>query len=80
MREQATVANHIMERIERQPEVNNGGNARGAGVNLEYLKFVEFKKTNQPNFLGTFHLDKAEEWIKMIEKIFLCWPIPRIKR
>ena len=37
---------------------------------MEYLKFIEFRKANSPSFRGAFDPDKAEEWIKAMEKVF----------
>ena len=37
---------------------------------MEYLKFAKFRKANPPSFRGTFDPDKAEEWIKAMEKVF----------
>ena len=37
---------------------------------MEYLKFAEFRKANSPSFRGAFDPDKAEEWVKAIEKVF----------
>ena len=51
----------MMERMERQLEVHNGINARGAEIDLEYLKFAKVKKANPPTFRGTFNPDKVEE-------------------
>ena len=56
--------------MEWQPEVHDGMNAGAAEIDFEYLKFTEFRKANLPTFQGTFNLDKAEEWIKAIKKIF----------
>ena len=39
-------------------------------MDLEYLKFAEFRKANPSSFLGTFNLDHANEWIKATEKVF----------
>ena len=39
-------------------------------MDLEYLKFAEFRKANQPSFKGVFDLDKADEWNKAMEKVF----------
>ena len=48
--EQAAAANCIMEWMERQPEVHNDRNAGGIEIDLEYLKFAKFRKTNLPTF------------------------------
>ena len=42
----------------------------GHEVDLEYLTFGEFQKANPPSFRGAFNPDKAEEWIKAMEKVF----------
>ena len=39
-------------------------------VELEYLKFAKFQKANPPSFKGAFDPDRAEEWVKAMEKIF----------
>ena len=39
-------------------------------MELEYLKFTEFRKVNLPSFRGVFDPDKANEWIKAMEKVF----------
>ena len=70
MREQAAATNRMMERLDRQREEGHGGNLDGVEVDLEYLKFPKFRKANPPSFRRTFNLDKAEEWIKAMEKIF----------
>ena len=69
-REQATAAHQMMDQLGRQPEVGHGGNPNGPGVDLESLKFTEFRKANWPSFRGIFDPDKADEWIKAIEKVF----------
>ena len=56
-----------MEQLDRQGE---GGNPNGAEVDLKYLTFIELKKANPSSFRGTFNPDKAQEWIKAMEKIF----------
>ena len=71
MREQATTAHWMMDQIGRQLEEGHGGNPNRAEFDLEYLKFVVFRKANLPSFWGTFNLDKAEQWIMAMEKIFL---------
>ena len=70
MREQATVAHQMMDQLGRQLEASHGGNLNGPGVDLEYLKFAKFRKANPPSFRGAFVLDKAEEWVKAMEKVF----------
>ena len=47
IREQAAVANRMMECLDRQGE---GGNLDGAEVDFEYFKFVEFGRANPPSF------------------------------
>ena len=59
-----------MDLLGRQPERGHGGNPNGPEVNLEYLKFAEFWIVNPPSFRGTFNPDKAEDWIKAMEKVF----------
>ena len=70
MREQATAAHQMMDQLGRQPEVGHGGNPNGPGVDLEYLKFAQFRKANPPSFRGAFDPDKTDEWIKAMEKVF----------
>ena len=53
MREQAATAHQMMDQLGKQPEVGHGGNPNGLGVDLEYLKFAEFRNANPP--------DKADE-------------------
>ena len=70
MREQAVAAHKMMDQLGRQPEVNQGGNLNGPEVDLKYLKFAEFWKANPPSFRGAFDSNKAEEWVKAMEKVF----------
>ena len=70
MKEQAAVAHQMMEEVGWQPKEGHGGNPNRAKVDLEYLKFAEFRKANPPSFRGAFSLDEAEEWIKSMEKVF----------
>ena len=70
MREQAATAHQMMDQLGRQPEGGRRGNPNGPKVDLEYLKFAEFRKVNLLGFKGTFNPHKAEEWIKAIEKVF----------
>ena len=70
MREQAMAAHQMMDQLGRQPEVGQGRNPNGLEVDLEYLKFAEFRKVNPPSFRGAFDPDKAEGWIKVMEKVF----------
>ena len=74
MKDQAAAANRIMERLERQPKKNPAMNPRGARVDVEYQKFSKFKKANPSSFHGTFTPDRADEWVKAIEKIFSALP------
>ena len=60
----------MMDQLGRRPEASHGGNTNGPEVDLEYLKLVEFRKANPPSFRGTFDIDKVEEWVKAMEKIF----------
>ena len=60
----------MMDQLGRRPEAGHGGNPHGPGVDLDYLKFAEFRKLNPPSFRGVFDPDKADEWIKAVEKIF----------
>ena len=60
----------MMDQLGRQPKVGHGGNPTDPGVDLEYLKFVEFRKAKLPNFRGVFNPDKADEWVKAMEKVF----------
>ena len=39
-------------------------------MDLEYLKFAEFRKANPPSFRGAFDPNKVKEWIKAMEKVF----------
>ena len=59
-----------MDQLGRRPDAGHGGNLNGSEVDLEYLKFTEFKKANPPSFRETFDPDKAEERVKAMEKIF----------
>ena len=70
MRELVVAAHRMMERMEQRDEENPKGHNEGAKVDLEYLKFVEFRKANPPSFRGTYNPDRADEWIKAIKKIF----------
>ena len=71
MREQAPTAHRMMERMEQRDEENPEGLNGGAEVDLEYLKFAECKKANLLNFRGAYNPDRADEYIKDIEKIFI---------
>ena len=70
MLEQVAAVHQMMDQLGRQPEVGHGGNPNGPGVDLEYLKFIEFRKKNLLSFRGVFDPDKADEWIKAMEKVF----------
>ena len=70
MREQAAAAHQMMDQLGRQPGAGHGANQNGLGVDLEYLKFTEFRKANPPSFRGAFHPDKVNEWVKTMEKVF----------
>ena len=52
----------MMDQLGRQLEVGHGGNPNGPGVDLEYLKFAEFRKANPPSLKGVFDPNKADEW------------------
>ena len=56
MQEQATTAHQMMDQLGRQPEVGHRGNPNGQGMDLEYLKFTNFRKANSPSFRGIFDL------------------------
>ena len=47
MREQAVIANRMMERLDRE---SGRGNLDGAEVDFEYMKFTEFIKANPHSF------------------------------
>ena len=59
-----------MDQLGRRPETGHEGNPHGPRVDLDYLKFEEFKKANPPSFQGAYDPDKADEWIKAMEKVF----------
>ena len=59
-----------MDQLGRRPEAGHGGNSHGPGADLDYLKFAEFRKANSPSYRGAHDPDKADEWIKAMEKIF----------
>ena len=71
MREQVAAAYSMMERMEQRNKENSEGHNGGAKVDLEYLKFAEFRKVNLPSFRAAYNLDRANEWIKAIKKIFM---------
>ena len=70
MREQVATAHQMMDQLGRQHKVGREGNPNGPKVNLEHLKLAEFQEVNLPNFWGSFDLEKVEEWVKAIEKVF----------
>ena len=70
MRKQGATTHQMMDWLGRRPEVGYGENPNGPKLDLEYLKFAEFGKVNPPSFWWAFELDKAEEWIKAMEKVF----------
>ena len=70
MLEQVVAATQMMDYLGRQSEVGHGGNHNGSRMDLEYLKFAEFRKANQPSFRGVFNPDKADEWVKAMKKVF----------
>ena len=61
-----------MDQLGRQPEAGHRGNPHGLGVDLDHLKFTEFRKANLPSFRGAYDPNKADEWIKAMEKSFFC--------
>ena len=76
MREQAAATHQMMDQLDKWLEAGHGGNLHGLGnphglgADLDYLKFAEFRKANLPNFRGVFDPDKANEWVKAMEKVF----------
>ena len=60
----------MMDQSGRRPKADHGGNPHGLGADLDYLKFAKFRKANPPSFREAYNLDKADEWIKAMEKIF----------
>ena len=60
----------MMDQLGKRPEAGYEGNLNGLGVDLEYLKFAKFKKANPPSFRGAFDPNKADEWVKAMEKVF----------
>ena len=70
---QAAAATQMMGQLGRQLEVGHRGNHNGPGVDLEYLKFAEFRKANPPSFRGAFNPDKANEWVKPMENASPSW-------
>ena len=70
MLEQAAATYQMMDQLGKQPEVGHGGNPNGPGMDLEYLKFAEFRKVNPPSFRGVCNPNKADEWMKAMEKVF----------
>ena len=59
-----------MDQLGRQPRAGHSGNLNGSKVDLEYLKFAEFRKANLPSFQGAFDPDKADKCVKVMEKVF----------
>ena len=53
MQAQATIAEHMMEQLNRRSEESIGGN----GMDVEYHKFSELQRANLPNFKGTLDPD-----------------------
>ena len=51
----------MMDQLGRRLETGHAKNPNGPKVDLEYLKFVEFRKANPPSFRGALDPDKAEE-------------------
>ena len=39
-------------------------------MDLEYLKFAEFRKANPPSFRWAFDPEKADKWVKEMENVF----------
>ena len=70
IREQVATVHQMMDQLGRQPEAGLERNPNGPRVDLEYLKFAKFRKANPPSFSGVFQPDKADEWIKAMEKVF----------
>ena len=70
IREQAAVAHQMMDQLGRQLRASHGGNPNGPGLDLEYLKFAKFQKAKLASFRGAFHPNKANEWVKVMEKVF----------
>ena len=70
----------MMDQLGRQPEEGHERNLNGLEVDLRYLKFAKFKKANLPSFKGAFNPNKAEEWIKAMEKVFLVWHVLNTRR
>ena len=71
MRKQAVVAHMMMDQLGRRPEAEHLGNLNGHKVDLQYLMFAELWKANPPSFKGAFDPNKAKEWIKAMEKVFV---------
>ena len=70
IQEQAAIAYQMMDWLERRPEVHHEGNLNGSWMDLKYLKFAEFRKANPPGFRGAFDSNKADGWVKAMEKVF----------
>ena len=52
LRDQATTANHMIEKLERKLEENPRVNAKGVGMDLGYRMFSKSKKANLASFVG----------------------------
>ena len=39
-------------------------------MDLEHLKFAKFRKVNPSSFRGAFDPNKADEWVKVMKKVF----------
>ena len=70
LQEQAPVSHQMMDQLGRRPEAGHEGNLNGLGVDLKYLIFANFIKVNPPNFRGAFDPNKADEQVKVMEKVF----------
>ena len=57
MREQVAAGHRMMEWMEQRDEENPEGHKGGAEADLKYLKFVEFRKVNPPNFIREYNPD-----------------------
>ena len=70
MWEEAATAHRMMERMEQRDEENLEGHNGGVEVDLKYLNFAEFLMANSLSFRGMYNPDRADEWVKAVEKIF----------
>ena len=68
MQKKAAVVHHMMDQLGRQPEASHRGNLNGPEPRISQVRGIQ--KANPPSFRGTFDPDKAEEWVKAMEKIF----------